>query len=285
MAKQKFSAATTFIILACLFAGISQASPWDTELPITMGHRGTPLLEDENTMPAYESAMRHGVHVIECDPRLTADGVYVIMHDDTVDRTTNGTGSIYEMTLDEVMQLRTESGHQVPTLEQVLVFARDNGMSVYLDIKSPPADGARQLVGLIEQTGMTERVIAGCWHKQTLKMIEAQNPEISTCISWPWPALTMGQAKKLGADAIGTLTQFASKLNIRLAHSKGLYVISMPINSAQDLKKHKARGMDGLQSDDPRLLEPYGKQSRGNSKAQARVFIDGVRARKRFPIY
>jgi glycerophosphoryl diester phosphodiesterase len=238
----------------------STASPWRDDRPTTMGHRGTPMLEDENTMAAFKAAYDHGLDMFECDPKLTKDGIYVIMHDDTVDRTTDGIGPVSEMTFEEVRKLRTKAGHRVPTLEEALTFARERDMNVYLDIKDPPEDGGALLVKVIRDAGMTERVVAGCWHKETVRMIEEIAPEISTCISWPWPALTMGQARRLGVDAVGTLKGLASKFSIRLAHKKGLKMVTMPINTGEDLEKFNRRGLDAFQSDDPRLLEPYGKQ-------------------------
>lgn len=266
-AKRLRGAATLLLLLVLAVAGAARASPWLDSRPITVGHRGTTIIEDENTMASYQAAVDHGLDVIECDPKLTADGVYVIMHDDTVDRTTDGSGAISSMTLEEVRELRTASGHQVPTLEEVLVLARDYDMSVYLDMKSPPPDGAALLVGLIEDLGMTDRVIVGCWRKKTCRMVEARDPKISTCVSWPWPALTMGQAERMGADAIGTLRGLASKWAVRRAHQRGLRVITMPINDPDELIEFKARGLDALQSDDPRLLEPHGKN--GSKKPES----------------
>jgi glycerophosphoryl diester phosphodiesterase len=230
------------------------AGPWRDDRPITVGHRGTGVLADENTMAAYEAAWKAGLDVFELDPKLTADGVYVIMHDDTVDRTTTGHGKVAELTLAEIQQLRTASSQQVPTLEEALRFAAAKGMGVYLDLKSPPPDGGAQLVALVAAAGMTDRVIAGCWQKQACAMIEAREPAISTCVAWPWPALPFGQAQRLGADAVGTLRQLASSPAIRAAHRHHLRMITMPLNTPAEIQKMKARGLDGLQTDDPRLL-------------------------------
>jgi len=235
------------------------ASPWPDEGHLTVGHRGTPLLADENTLAAFQVAYDHGLHMFECDPRLTADGVYVIMHDADVSRTTDGSGKVSELTLAEIKQLRTASGHEVPTLAEALAFARDHDMSVYLDIKAPPGDGGELLVTTIEEADMVDRVIVGCWHVSTCLMVKKRQPELSLCISWPYPALTLGMARAVGAEAVGTLTELASPAMIRLAHAYGLKVITMPINDPEELQKFIDRGLDGLQSDDPRLLAPYGK--------------------------
>jgi len=245
------------VTIAPLFAS---ASPWVEGRHTTVGHRGTTILEDENTIAAFRSAYEHGLDVFECDPRLTKDGVYVIMHDSTVDRTTDGTGKVSDMTLEEIKQLRTENGHQVPTLEEALRFAGEHNMGVYLDLKEPTSEGAELLIKTIEETGMTHMVIAGCYELKTLRMIEKREPRISTCVSWPYPAATLGTAKLLGADAVGTLKGLASKPAVMAAHLWGLKIITMPINSSEMLDKFSKREVDGLQSDDPRLLEQYGEK-------------------------
>ncbi len=242
----------SFIVLLTSPAG---ASPWREDRPITVGHRGTTLLADENTMDSYNKAWEHGLDVIECDPRRTADGVFVVMHDPTVDRTTDGSGKVSSMTFEEIKKLRTESGHEVPTLEGVLTFAREKDLAVYLDLKDPPRDeNDRDLVDLIEKTGMAGRVIMGCYELKTLKILKAQNPSLSACASWPYPAPTLKRAKNLGADAVGTLKGLASKAMVDRAHKLGLKVITMPINDADKMDKFRARGLDAIQTDDPRLI-------------------------------
>jgi len=248
------------IALFFVLSATAQASPWQKDRHTTVGHRGTTVLADENTIAAYQVAYDHGLDLFECDPHLTADKVYVIMHDDTVDRTTNGHGPVSEMTLAEIKALRTKSGQEVPTLEEALVFAREHDMSVYLDLKGPPEDGGELLIKTIRDAGMADREVAGCYHLKTSHMIEKAAPEISTCVSWPYPAMFLIQAKWLGADAVGTLRQLATKPAIKMAHLHGLIMITMPINSEEDLEKFDRKGLDALQSDDPRLLEPYGRQ-------------------------
>lgn len=259
---------TVCTVLAAAIASLflphaARAVDWPQDRPMTLGHRGTTVLADENTIPAYSLAWQYGVDMIECDPKLTADKVYVIMHDDTVDRTTDGSGRVEDLTLDQIKDLKTDSGLAPPTLEQVLVFAREHGLMVYLDVKDPPPDKGELLVSTIEEAGMTDRVIVGCWQLKTLRMINRQNPEIATLISWPYPAPTMGLAKIMGADCVGTLRGLVTKPAILLAKKMGLHVFTMPINSEEEIDKFLEKGLDGLQSDDPRLLEPHGRGRQG----------------------
>lgn len=237
---------------------VATASPWRADGPTTVAHRGTTVVADENTMAAYTVAAENGADVIECDPRPTRDGVLVIMHDETVDRTTDGKGRVSDLTLAEVKKLRTKSGQSVPTLMEVLVFARERGMGVYLDMKPSPKDGGALLLKTVAEAGMTDRVIVGCYDLWFAAAVHRRAPGASICVSWPLPA-SFGLARLVGADAVGTMIGLASPAAIRLAHLYGLKMVTLPINDADEMAKMKARGLDGLQSDDPRLFAPYKK--------------------------
>jgi glycerophosphoryl diester phosphodiesterase len=249
----------SFILIFLLPLEVS-AAPWQEGRPTTVGHRGTTVFADENTIAAFTIAWEQGLDVIECDPKLTRDGVYVIMHDDDVDRTTDGHGAVADLNLAQVKKLRTHSGLAVPTLLEVLEFAGDHGLSVYLDVKHYPADGGELLVRNIEEAGMLDRTIVGCYDLRTLVSVRRLRHDLSFCVSWPYPAGLL-TAALLGADAIGTLTELASPALIKTAHRLGLRVITMPVNDPQKLARLKRAGLDGLQSDDPRLLAPYGKKA------------------------
>jgi len=128
---------------------------------LAVGHRGTgsfSLLAPENTLAAYEMAWKMGTDSIEVDPRDTADGVPVIMHDSTVDRTTDGTGNVADMTLAQIKALRIQPLNpvvpvqEVPTFAETLALLRGKTL-VDVDIKS--ADVPR-LVQVIEAEGMLD---------------------------------------------------------------------------------------------------------------------------------
>ncbi|OGP59954.1 MAG: hypothetical protein A2V67_10420 [Deltaproteobacteria bacterium RBG_13_61_14] len=227
---------------------------WPEGRPLTLAHRGANREFDENTLAAFSRAADLGVDAIECDPKLTRDGVYVIMHDFTVDRTTDGSGKVAEMTLSEIKSLRTKNGEEVPTLEEVLQLAQGRGLAVYLDMKSAPPDRGEKLVALLDQYGMRDRGIVGTYQKQFTRELERRWPDLVTFVSWPYPALTMGQVRRTGADGFGTLAGFATKHRIAKAHKKGLKVATMPVDDQAKLLQQKQIGLDVLQTDEPKLL-------------------------------
>lgn len=127
--------------------------------PIVVGHRGNVHHAPENTLPAFEKAIELGATLIEIDIRETRDGVLVVIHDETVDRTTNGSGRVDEMTLAELKALDAGSwfdpdfaGERIPTLEETLRFLRDRGVMPDLDFK---AGDPRKLIQEVKETGFS----------------------------------------------------------------------------------------------------------------------------------
>ncbi|MDJ0089157.1 glycerophosphodiester phosphodiesterase family protein [Pantoea allii] len=107
-----------------------------------IAHRGAPLLAPENTLPSFQAAVEHGATWIEVDVKLTKDMHPVIIHDDAVDRTTNGKGYVANLTLDEIRSLDAgvRYGHifkgvKVPTLAETVGFVLDKGIGLQLEIK------------------------------------------------------------------------------------------------------------------------------------------------------
>lgn len=108
-----------------------------------MAHRGAPAVEAENTLPAFEAAVRAGADAVELDVRLSADGVVVVMHDPLVDRTTDGSGLVRDLTLAQLGALRIittdGSATKVPTLEETL-RALSGRVAVDLELKQLPGE-------------------------------------------------------------------------------------------------------------------------------------------------
>ena len=117
-------------------------------------HRGASLFAPENSIPAIERAFELGAHIVEVDVRHTSDGQYVLMHDDTVDRTTDGSGLVSEMTLAEIQALTISAWQypwiseslSVPTFAEALQVINANGGQVYVDMKTEEPEGATQVM-------------------------------------------------------------------------------------------------------------------------------------------
>ena len=105
--------------------------------PLVGGHRGNPAHEPENTLRSFRSAIEAGVDLIECDVHMSSDGRLVVIHDHTLERTTDGTGLVRDQTFNDLRRLDAGKGEQIPLLEEVIETARDK-VGLVIEIKQIP---------------------------------------------------------------------------------------------------------------------------------------------------
>lgn len=161
----------------------------DSDVPATtpavIAHRGNSWIAPQNTMAAFESAWRADADVVEVDIQLAADGGIVVIHDDTVDATTDGSGEVRAMTLPELRALDAGSwfspafaGQRIPTLGEVLTFLVDRpGTDLLLELKDvwSPDDAAR-VTGAIVAAGLADRVVVQSFYPQTVAALRDAAP-------------------------------------------------------------------------------------------------------------
>ncbi len=154
--------------------------------PLVLGHRGASTSAPENTLSAFNLAFDMGADGIELDVTLTQDGVVVVIHDDTVDRTTNGHGAIKAMVLEQVKQLDASfkfekyRGEKIPTLQQVLSAVGKRGI-VNIELKSTTlkTDGIEAAtLAVIQDTGTADHVIISSFNPFALYRTAQLNPRL-----------------------------------------------------------------------------------------------------------
>jgi glycerophosphoryl diester phosphodiesterase len=147
--------------------------------PIVAAHRGIPSMAPENTMAGYRLSYELGADLIETDVQKTKDGEIIILHDYTVDRTTDGTGSVAEMTLDQIRKLDAGSyfspefaGEKVPTFREFLQEFKGKDVILLVELK---ADGiSEETIQIIEEEGMIDQVVLQSFHLSSVqKSVEA----------------------------------------------------------------------------------------------------------------
>jgi glycerophosphoryl diester phosphodiesterase len=149
--------------------------------PANVGHRGLSVRLSENTLASFRAALEAGAGGIELDVRVTRDGHPVVMHDATVDRTTDGFGAVAGMTLEAVRRLGVgQSGEKVPTLREV--FEEFPSAAVNLDIKDWDLPGAEEVVlGVLREAGVAGRVlVASADHRVLRRFRRAAGGEFYT---------------------------------------------------------------------------------------------------------
>lgn len=159
----------------------------------TVGHRGSTTKAPENTMSSFRQAYRDGADSIELDVLKTSDGHFLVMHDDTVDRTTDGSGPVSNFTLAEAQKLDAGSwfgpqfkGERPPELGEVLDWAKDK-IHVLIEVKKTAAkdSSGKELVDLIREKGVSDQITVMSFDHAFVDRIEKQAPELDTGVLCP----------------------------------------------------------------------------------------------------
>jgi glycerophosphoryl diester phosphodiesterase len=175
------------VIMAALWvmtgAGLAEAHP------LIAAHRSLgPWAPTENSFSGLREAIAREIAVVEVDLRRTADGQVVLLHDSTVDRTTDGNGRIDRLTLRQVKALAMASGERVPTLDETLALARGSSTRLLLDIKRGGGVSPEQVVGIARRAGMIDRIMIGARSARDVGAYRALEPELPILGFVPRPA-------------------------------------------------------------------------------------------------
>lgn len=155
-----------------------------TSTPNIIGHRGVPTLAQENSLAGGKKAFELGATMVENDIYLSADGVLVVMHDATIDRTTNGSGEITSMTLKDLEKYRIDvnkdvSEEPIPTLEDYFKEFKDNGKVIVIEIKQNSTSLAKPLAELIKKYDIMKQVVVITFSADVVKAVREEMPGIS----------------------------------------------------------------------------------------------------------
>lgn len=261
------SAAITLAIYAQAFA----AEPVKPAAKIVViAHRGVHVKAPENSLPAIQAAIDIGCDYVEVDVRRTQDGALVLMHDSSVDRTTEGRGKVSELTLAEIKSLdvgikRGEvfRGERVPTFAEALALCRGR-IKVYVDLKSAPP--AEILAAIAEQDMLKDVVIYGS--VDVLREIKRLDSDVWIMPDHPGgPAAINALVADLHPETLdGNIVRWTRE-EVDAAHQAGVQVWvdnPAPRDNEQGIRKAIELGVDAIQTDRPetviKLLTKLGKR-------------------------
>lgn len=241
---------------------------------LVIAHRGGADAWPEETLLAFENATRAGVDVLELDVHATVDGTVVCMHDETVDRTTDGTGKIKEKTFADVQKLdaaakfTTDGGKTYPyrgtgvkvaTLKEVL--EKFPHMPVSIEIKQYAPSIVDSVIAVIDAAKMNDKVVVASFDDETIRAVRAKRPNLAT-------SLALGetlQLAKLKTDEdiaaykppamlyqanAGSITEEA----MRIYNHLGIRVHVWTVNDEDTMRRMWKLGVHGIMTDDPALL-------------------------------
>jgi glycerophosphoryl diester phosphodiesterase len=223
-------------------------------------HRGRSGQLPENTLAAFRKAVDLGADRLELDVQMTRDGELVVIHDETVDRTTNGTGRVADLTLAEIRALDAGQGEQVPTFAEVLQFAAAAGVPLMPEAKSPHLYPGleEKMVEQVVGAGYVEQTVIQSFDGATLERIRTLNPDISVCALHDLWDFQLGTPQPGGAKIVAPMGEMVLLYPwmIRSARSAGqqVFVWFGVIEQPLVMRLVLALGADGLMVDDTATL-------------------------------
>lgn len=231
---------------------------------LAIAHRGASGYAPENTIASFRRAVSQGVTFIETDLHLTRDAHFVAIHDETLERTTNGHGPVQQLTLAEARRLDAGSwfasefiGERIPTLEEVLEFAHKNDVVFYLEIK-PGAfwGGEHALVSALRNSAEIARVVVISFEPAILASLRSIEPTLMTGLLYDGQITKpLEKAVEIGARQIAIRGDLVTPNLLQEAHGRDLQMICWTINSPAHMRLLMSAGVDGIMSDYPdRLL-------------------------------
>lgn len=234
--------------------------------PVVVAHRGDRAYSPENTLSAFKQAAEKGADAIEFDVKLSADGQVIVLHDQTVNRTTNGTGNVAKLALAALRDLDAGvqflgkfPGEKIPTLNEVFESV---GKLIYMNIEltnyfNPNDTLVPKVVDLVKKQGMQSRVLYSSFYARNLQMARQLQPEV------PRALLTKPGLMGLWGRTFGWRGEYAAlnphKMDVNAGlvhriHAAGKQINAWTVTTKTDINRMIRLGVDGIITDDPALV-------------------------------
>ncbi|MCB2295578.1 glycerophosphodiester phosphodiesterase [Clostridium algoriphilum] len=229
-------------------------------------HRGASAYYPENTMISFEKAVELGANGIETDVQMTSDGVLVLIHDEYVNRTTNGEGLVRDFTYDELNKLDAGSWfdkkyntEKIPTAKDLIIFAKENNIILNLELKNgvivyPGME--EKLIEMIYKYNYEDKVILSSFNHYSMVHCKEIDKQIKTGILY-MAGLYQPEVycKRIGADALHPYFYSVNKEIIDNAKKEGILVNPFTVNEEDCMKSLIKAGVDGLITNYPDKLK------------------------------
>ena len=229
-------------------------------------HRGASAYAPENTMPAFKKGVQMQADAVECDIHLTTDNVWIVCHDDSVERTSNGKGCISQMTSEEVRKLDFGgkfapefAGTTAPTLEELL-----EGVStmkfINIEIKDPFREGEelnKQLdlfYDVLKKHNYCHKTLVSSFNHHVLGVLKERHPDLRTGLLYgeeKTPEQTLELVKTFHADAIHPYLHCQTPETVKACMDNGIDVNVWTVDSEEDISRAISLGVTGIISNVP----------------------------------
>lgn len=223
---------------------------------LIIGHRGACGYEPENTLSSFQKALDLNVAMIELDVYKCKSGELVVIHDSAVDKTTDGSGNVEDLTLAELKKLNCSNCQKIPTLEEVINLV-DRKCKINIEIKSDNL--AKYIAGTIEDYigrgwSYDDFLVSSGKIKEIKDMFDL-NYKILRGVLFTYPRQkNVDQVKELDLYFFGTYAKFITKSLVRKVHKEGIKLFAWTVNNKKLFKKMSKLKVDGVFSDYPDIF-------------------------------
>lgn len=230
---------------------------------LVIAHRGASGHAPENTLAAFKRAVSLGASFIETDLQLSRDAHFVAIHDDTVNRTTNGQGKVHDLALADLRKLDAGSwfgseftGERIPTLEEILEFAKKNDVVFYLELKPTGSwGGEHALIGALRETGEIARTVVISFDAGIIEALRKIEPTLMTGLLFEGQIeRPLDRAVEVGARQLAVRGDLLTPALLEEARKKDLQVICWTVNQPAHMRMLIEAGVEGIISDYPDRL-------------------------------
>lgn len=225
---------------------------------INCGHRGAMAYEPENSLKSFRRAAEMGAGQIELDVYLTADGIPVVTHGAML-HTKPAAANVRKTTLAELRELRCK-GEPIPTLQESIDLCLELGLLLNIEIKDKAS--VRETVNLIRKNNLHDRCQVSNFHISILEQVKSLDPRVNLgylvipVVKW----MQLKIAIRHGCESVNPLYTCAGVPYIHAAHKNGIKVYVWTVNSADDMRKLIAAGVDGIMTNKPDVLAAVKKE-------------------------
>ncbi len=239
------------------------ASAQEQEIRL-FSHRGGRMEHDENTLSAFEASYDAGYHGFETDIRMTRDGALVITHDSSLERTTDGTGTVEEKSEAEIRRLHTKQGNKVLFLDELLAFLKGKpGLYVEFEMKTKPevlypeerlAEYCDKLYRMVKAAEPADaQFVFTSSDYRALRYMQMNHPDAELMLISGKPCCdeTIDFSKEVGIKRLSCTMDGTSRKAVKRAHKEGLTVILWPGHSVADFMLGAYLGCDLMCTDVP----------------------------------
>lgn len=238
-------------------------------LPAVIAHRGAAADAPENTLAAFELALRRGADGLEFDVQVSSDGIPLVIHDPRLERTTSGSGAVSAHTAASLRRLDAGSwfnkrypsrartryaGLKIPLLSDALEWVREQNCRAFVELK---ADGdtcrgiEAKVVDEIARAGAEDLTTLISFDLPTLERCRRLDPDLSLGIDFSRPLHALAKARAIRAASVHPHWMFVSPRFVNHAHRAGLQVLVWGLDSPEPMRRQMTSGIDGLMTDYP----------------------------------